>query len=45
MPFPEEIRSIDGYNPTLSITIEGNMTKWLDSEKKMGDHGSTSFGK
>lgn len=35
LPFPEEIRSIDGYNPTLSITIEGNMTKWLDS-KKMG---------
>ena len=29
LPFPEEIRSIDGYNPTLSITIEGNMTKWL----------------
>ena len=28
LPFPEEIRSIDGYNPTLSITIEGNMTKW-----------------
>lgn len=33
LPFPVEIRSIDGYNPTLSITIEGNMTKWLDSEK------------
>lgn len=36
LPFPVEIRSIDGYNPTLSITIEGNMTKWLDSEKKWG---------
>lgn len=36
LPFPEEIRSIDGYNPTLSITIEGNMTKWLDSKKKWG---------
>jgi len=33
LPFPEEIRSIDGYNPTLSITIEGNMTKWLDTKK------------
>lgn len=36
LPFPEEIRSIDGYNPTLSITIEGNMTKWLDREKRWG---------
>ena len=36
LPFPEEIRSIDGYNPTLSITIEGNMTKWLDAKKKWG---------
>ena len=45
LPFPEEIRSIDGYNPTLSITIEGNMTKWLDSKKKMGDHHWTAFGK
>ena len=36
LPFPEEIRSIDGYNPTLSITIEGNMTKWLDTKKKWG---------
>ena len=33
LPFPEEIRSIDGYNPTLSITIEGNMTKWLESKQ------------
>ena len=37
LPFPEEIRSIDGYNPTLSITIEGNMTKWLDTKKKFAD--------
>lgn len=36
LPFPEEIRSIDGYNPTLSITIEGNMTKWLGEQKKWG---------
>lgn len=36
LPFPEEIRSIDGYNPTLSITIEGNMTKWLDHQKRWG---------
>lgn len=36
IPFPEEIRSIDGYNPTLSITIEGNITKWLGEKKKWG---------
>ena len=26
LPFPEEIRNIKSYNPTLSITIEGNMS-------------------
>ncbi len=36
LPFPEEIRSIDNYNPTLSITIEGNMTKWLGEQKRWG---------
>lgn len=36
LPFPEEIRSIDEYNPTLSITIEGNMTKWLGAKKQWG---------
>ena len=36
LPFPAEIRSIDGYNPTLSITIEGNMTKWFGANNKWG---------
>lgn len=36
LPFPEEIRSVDSYNPTLSITLEGNMTKWLDARKRWG---------
>jgi len=29
IPFPEEIRSIKGYDPTLSFTIEANVTKWF----------------
>jgi hypothetical protein len=36
IPFPAEIRSIDAYNPTLSITIEGNVTKWLGETQKWG---------
>ena len=28
LPLPVEIRSIDGYNPTLAITIGGEVTKW-----------------
>ena len=36
LPLPEEIRSIDGYAPGISIAIEGNATKWLDAAKKWG---------
>lgn len=36
LPFPEEIRDIKNYNPTLSITIEGNMTKWFGEQKRWG---------
>ncbi len=36
IPLPEEIRSIDGYNPTLSLTLQGNMTKWFGQSKKWG---------
>lgn len=36
IPFPAEIRSIDAYNPTLSISIEGNVTKWLGEKHKWG---------
>lgn len=36
IPLPEEIRSIDSYNPGIAISIEGRATKWLDSEKKWG---------
>lgn len=36
LPLPVEIRSIDGYSPSMAISIEGNTTKWLDA-KKYGD--------
>jgi len=36
VPFPEEIRSIDSYNPSLAISIEGNVTKWLGREQRWG---------
>ncbi len=32
IPLPKEIRSIDSYNPTLLVAIEGNVTKWLTDE-------------
>lgn len=36
LPLPEEIRKIDSYVPSMTISIEGNATKWLD-EKNYGD--------
>lgn len=36
LPLPKEIRSIDSYNPTLQIAIEGNVTKWLDPARTWG---------
>ena len=36
LPLPAEIRSIDGYNPTLAITIGGEVTKWFAVENKLG---------
>ena len=36
IPLPEEIRSIDSYNPTLQVAIEGNVTKWLDPARTWG---------
>ena len=33
---PVEIRAITGYNPTLALAIEGNVTKWFDQERKWG---------
>ncbi len=36
LPLPEEIRSIDGYSPSMAISIEGNTTKWLDAKNTWG---------
>ena len=36
LPLPAEIRSIDSYNPTLAIMLEGNTTKWFGKDKKWG---------
>ena len=36
LPLPKEIRSLDSYSPGLAITLEGNITKWVDVRKKWG---------
>lgn len=36
LPLPVEIRKIKSYNPTMSIGIEGNVTKWFGPERKLG---------
>lgn len=36
LPLPEEIRSIDGYSPSMAISVEGNVKKWLDEKKQWG---------
>lgn len=36
LPLPVEIRSINSYRPTTAIAVEGNVTKWLDKERKWG---------
>lgn len=36
LPLPVEIRSIDSYNPTLALLIEGNAIRWMGKEKKWG---------
>ncbi len=36
LPLPEEIRNIESYSPGVAISLEGNVTKWLDIQKKWG---------
>lgn len=36
LPLPVEIREITSYHPPLLIAVEGNVTKWLNREKKWG---------
>lgn len=36
LPLPVEIRNLSSYNPTLLVSLEGNVLKWLDREKRWG---------
>lgn len=36
LPLPREIRAIDNYRPTLSISIEGDIKKWFGPTKEWG---------
>ena len=43
LPLPVEIRSIDAYNPTLALMLEGNAIKWL-GKLKMGSNNRGKTG-
>lgn len=36
LPLPEEIRSINSYQPGVAISVEGSATKWFGKFKKWG---------
>ena len=36
LPLPREIRSIDSYNPLLCISLEGDIKKWIGTERRWG---------
>lgn len=36
LPLPREIRSIDGYRPTLCISLEGDVKKWFGERHHWG---------
>lgn len=36
IPFPEEIRSVESYNPRFNASIEGVVTKWLTRNPRWG---------
>ncbi|MDD3108188.1 MAG: porin family protein [Alistipes sp.] len=36
MPLPREIRSIDSYNPNLSVMFGTEITKWFTDQKRTG---------
>ena len=33
LPLPEEIRSIESYNPTLALSLGVQVTKWIDNSR------------
>jgi len=36
IPLPAEIREINGYAPRLNLQLGGQVTKWIDRDKKWG---------
>lgn len=36
IPLPAEIRSINSYSPSLGFSLEANVSKWFDADKKWG---------
>ncbi len=36
LPLPEEIRSINEFSPNVNLSLEGQITKWFDKQKKWG---------
>lgn len=36
IPFPQEIRAIKNFNPTLAVTIEAHATHWLEHHQNWG---------
>lgn len=36
IPLPKEIRALTGYSPNINFSIEGDIIKWIDKEKKWG---------
>ena len=36
LPLPEEIRALTGFSPNVNLSIEGQITKWFDKNKKWG---------
>ena len=36
IPLPVEIREIEGFNPSINLSISGNVKKWFGADKKWG---------
>lgn len=36
LPLPQEIRAIEGFNPSVNMSISGNIRKWFGSDKRWG---------
>ena len=36
LPLPQEIRKIESYSPTIALSVEGNVTHWLDANHTWG---------